>query len=326
MAKVGPVTNTNAEYKVDPFNYGTRPETPHPIRRKILIALACISIIGIIFYLLYSAWIKKLNKYILSEFGNKRPEREREFEVYTHDMAKELGFERTDFDISMNSGHIRGVSFKHNDGKKHKTIIICNNSVSIYYENMSEFTMASFYTRNFDVIVFDYRGTGESSGSKFSSTTLVEDCEAVCAYAINKLGLKESELSLYGHCLGGAVAIQAAQHHPGMSLVADRTFISWNAAAKRKVKYNFGIIGKLLSPLLSCVKMNFENEKTLRKLKNSKIVVISGKKDRFLGETQLQGLLEVPLSHCDLLSNKEFDAVSLLLNNDENLPLRTLVS
>ena len=58
----------------------------------------------------------------------------------------------------------------------------------------------------FDVLIFDYRGYGDSTGSP-SETTLSADARLVWQFAVEKLGQEEGRIVVFGESLGGAVAL-----------------------------------------------------------------------------------------------------------------------
>lgn len=58
----------------------------------------------------------------------------------------------------------------------------------------------------FDVLIFDYRGYGDSSGSP-SERALTSDARLVWEYARERLDYDESRVVIFGESLGGAVAL-----------------------------------------------------------------------------------------------------------------------
>lgn len=60
--------------------------------------------------------------------------------------------------------------------------------------------------RGFDVLIFDYRGFGDSTGSPTEST-LSADAMLVWQYARNTLGYDERRIVVFGESIGGAVAL-----------------------------------------------------------------------------------------------------------------------
>lgn len=82
----------------------------------------------------------------------------------------------------------------------------------------------------FAVLIFDYRGYGQSDpapGGKISEKTLYADAEAAWWYLLEDKKNPPSALVLYGHSLGGAVAVEMAQRHPDAGeLIVQSTFSS----------------------------------------------------------------------------------------------------
>lgn len=61
-------------------------------------------------------------------------------------------------------------------------------------------------SRGFDVLIFDYRGFGDSTGSP-TETDLTTDALLVWSFARNELGYEERRIVVFGESLGGAVAL-----------------------------------------------------------------------------------------------------------------------
>ena len=94
--------------------------------------------------------------------------------------------------------------------------------------------------QGFDVVTFDYRGYGASSG-KPDREGLVADGEAVLAWVARQPSLAGKDLMLFGQSLGGAVAIPVAALAPQTStaqlraVVVDSTFDSYRHIARGKL-------------------------------------------------------------------------------------------
>ncbi len=84
--------------------------------------------------------------------------------------------------------------------------------------------------RGFDVVIFDYRGFGDSSGSP-SETTLTGDARLIWDFARQELDYAEEEIVIFGESLGGAVALslwsvdRSEQPQPA-ALILNSTFAS----------------------------------------------------------------------------------------------------
>jgi uncharacterized protein len=71
-----------------------------------------------------------------------------------------------------------------------------------------------FTQLGFSVLLVDYRGYGKSEGSFPSEKQVYADASAIWDYAIDKLKIKPEETIIYGHSLGGAIAIDLAKQKP----------------------------------------------------------------------------------------------------------------
>lgn len=77
----------------------------------------------------------------------------------------------------------------------------------------------------YNVLMFDYRGYGKSSGGKPSEVKVYEDAESAWNYLINQRGIPPHRIFIYGHSLGGAIAIDLAVHHPDAAgLIVESSF------------------------------------------------------------------------------------------------------
>ena len=97
-----------------------------------------------------------------------------------------------------------------------------------------------------NLLLVDYRGYGKSTGGKPSEAKVYEDAEAAWQYLVKQRGVKPQQLFIYGHSLGGAVAIDLALRHPeAAGLITESTFTSMQAMGE--LKYDFFPAGLLLN-------------------------------------------------------------------------------
>lgn len=77
------------------------------------------------------------------------------------------------------------------------------------------------------ILAIDYRGYGESSGPPPSEAQLYEDAAAAWNYLAEVRGWDATQLVIYGHSLGGAVAAELALRQPAAcAIVLESTFTS----------------------------------------------------------------------------------------------------
>lgn len=82
-----------------------------------------------------------------------------------------------------------------------------------------------------NLFAFDYRGYGRSEGSP-SEVGLFEDARAAHRYLVSALDQNPERIVLFGHSLGGAVAIDAAQDLEVAGLVVQASFTNVRGMAR----------------------------------------------------------------------------------------------
>jgi uncharacterized protein len=84
-----------------------------------------------------------------------------------------------------------------------------------------------FQQLGFSVLLIDYRGYGRSQGSFPQESQIYEDAETAYNYLVKQRQLSPHQILLYGHSLGGAVAIELAIKHPeAAGLIVQSSFTS----------------------------------------------------------------------------------------------------
>lgn len=77
------------------------------------------------------------------------------------------------------------------------------------------------------VFMIDYRGFGESGGGFPSESGVYHDAQAAWDYLVHARGIAPSDILIYGHSLGGAIAIDlATRHADAAGLVVESSFTS----------------------------------------------------------------------------------------------------
>ena len=90
-----------------------------------------------------------------------------------------------------------------------------------------------FYQLGVSVLLIDYRGYGQSSPIFPNEARVYEDAEATWRYLTQKRQIEPERIFVYGHSLGGAIAIELATKHPEMAgLIVEGTFTSMKDMAE----------------------------------------------------------------------------------------------
>lgn len=88
------------------------------------------------------------------------------------------------------------------------------------------------------VFLIDYRGYGQSEGAFPSERTVYEDAEAAWRHLVADKGIAPRRLYIYGHSLGGAVAIELATRHPeAAGVIVESSFTSIYDMARLEKPY-----------------------------------------------------------------------------------------
>jgi uncharacterized protein len=91
-----------------------------------------------------------------------------------------------------------------------------------------------FHKMGLSVFAFDYRGYGKSEGEFPSETAIYADAERAWDYLIKDQKIPPEKIVIYGHSLGGAIAINLATQHPNAGgLIVQSSFTTALEMAKR---------------------------------------------------------------------------------------------
>jgi len=83
-----------------------------------------------------------------------------------------------------------------------------------------------------NVLAVDYRGYGRSEG-KPDEAGVYQDADAAYDYLIKQRHFRAEDIIIYGHSLGGAVAVNLASRRPCGGLIVESSFTSARAMARR---------------------------------------------------------------------------------------------
>lgn len=100
----------------------------------------------------------------------------------------------------------------------------------------------------FSVLLMDYRGYGKSTGGFPTEQSVYADAEAMWQYLVQQRKIKPQNIFIYGHSLGGAVAIELALRHPeARALIVESSFTSTTEMAQRESWTQFFPVPLLLT-------------------------------------------------------------------------------
>jgi uncharacterized protein len=90
----------------------------------------------------------------------------------------------------------------------------------------------------YSVFLIDYRGYGASDGGFPSEQGVYRDAQSGWEYLVRERGVNPVNLVIYGHSLGGAIAIELALHHPeAAALVVESSFTSIHDLARLEARF-----------------------------------------------------------------------------------------
>lgn len=153
-----------------------------------------------------------------------------------------------EFDLKMIDGAtINGVAlFKNSEAKKdfqnkkadNQKWVIRFNGRNGFYENNLLRSQSIGQDLDANILVFNYRGVGESKGILSKPEELVMDGEACVRYLKSK-GVLEENILIHGSSLGGGIACQVATLFEKVALINERSFASLSLAASALTGFSF---------------------------------------------------------------------------------------
>ncbi|MBD2679122.1 MULTISPECIES: alpha/beta hydrolase [Nostoc] len=121
-----------------------------------------------------------------------------------------------------------------------------------------------FYQLGFSVLLIDYRGYGRSEGSFPNEKRVYEDAATAWNYLLQQQ-IPPKQIFIYGHSLGGAIAIDLAVKHPeAAGLIVESSFTSIRELIAYRKKFGMFPVDLILT-------QRFES---IQKLPNLKVPVL----------------------------------------------------
>lgn len=105
-----------------------------------------------------------------------------------------------------------------------------------------------FHQLGLSVLLIDYRGYGRSLGQFPNEQRVYQDAEAGWQYLVRERQIPPQQLLIYGHSLGGAIAIQLASQQPeAAGLIVQSSFTSIRDMIDRTARFDLFPIDWLLT-------------------------------------------------------------------------------
>jgi len=109
---------------------------------------------------------------------------------------------------------------------------IWTNANGVLYEQNLVFLRVYGMKLGVNVLTFNYRGVGDSTGWPFNAMDLVKDGTAAVEYLKKTKHIAERNILIHGHSMGGGLLGYLAIKYPELILVSDRSFRSLTTVAK----------------------------------------------------------------------------------------------
>ncbi|MGB3294987.1 MAG: alpha/beta fold hydrolase [Phormidesmis sp.] len=132
-----------------------------------------------------------------------------------------------------------------NPGSK-QTMLFCHGNYGNISYNLKR--ICFHYDLGFSVLAFDYRGFGQSSGPDPTEQSTYADAEAAWRYLTVSREIAPEQITVMGHSMGGAIAIDLATRHPEMArLIVKSSFTSMQDVVEARPFYRLFPIEHLLT-------------------------------------------------------------------------------
>jgi pimeloyl-ACP methyl ester carboxylesterase len=105
-----------------------------------------------------------------------------------------------------------------------------------------------YHRLGFSVLLIDYRGYGRSGGDFPSEKSVYQDAQTAWDYLVNNRQIPPQNIFIYGHSLGGAIAINLAAHQPHSGgVIVESSFTSMRQIADQNLLYRLFPINLILN-------------------------------------------------------------------------------
>lgn len=177
-------------------------------------------------------------------------------------------------------------------GKLKGTVLFCHGNA----ENISShIRMVWWMARNgYNVFMPDYRGYGLSEGEP-DLVGVHEDVQAAIELVLSRADIRHKNLVMYGHSLGGAVAISSLADSPNRSkfraLIVEGSFTSYRVAA-REALGSFWLTWLFQYPLSWTIPDDIRPVDAIPRISPIPVLIIHGDEDPVIDASHGKGLFD----------------------------------
>lgn len=193
--------------------------------------------------------------------------------IETTPAAFNLLYQEVWLPVTTKSGKIERLHGWWIPGKGEQTVIYLHGNGINIGANIAH--AYRFHQLGFSILIFDYRGYGRSEGNFPTEAQVYEDAETAWHYLVEERGIAPKDIFIYGHSLGGAIAINLAVQHPDAAgLIVESSFTSIGEMVDKMGNYR-------IFPTRIILHQHFDSIKKVPNLKMP-ILFIHGVVDRLI--------------------------------------------
>lgn len=216
-----------------------------PAQRRALRFILLLSLIAMIGYLGISAYM--VNQLTLTERRG----------IVNNPAADDMNFENVEFRSLPDNLLLRGWLFKADNDQGRIVIMVHGYNVARDDENTGMYSVAQgLLRRNFSVLLFDLRGSGQSEGDRFSLAWFEQQDVRAAVRFVQERGYQH--IGLLGYSMGAAASLLAAADDSAVdAVVEDSAYASLMEVLDREVPKRSGLPGLFTPGIVLLAKLMY---------------------------------------------------------------------